>query len=141
MVWSTTRQGSWLWGRHGRGCGQGGGRASAKIKHRTVGRRKDLSHGWQIGGGNGARWVLEHEFTEEVIGEMAPIFFASAIQKITVERAVRNLNDSITGYLILFTDEVLQTCHAFLIELNILNLHKGSTCFNCKTLSVRSYHA
>ena len=104
-----------------RGRGRGRGRVSAGIRRRTVGQGADPSHEWRIVSRNGEKLVLEHAFIEDVIGERARLFCASAIQRINVEGTVRNLPDSRTGYFLLFADEVLRTCRAWLNEQIMLN--------------------
>lgn len=61
--------------------------------------------------------VNEDVFIEEVIGEKVRISWSSPMHRMNVEKTIRNLPNARTGYFIVFTDLVLQTCRTWLREL------------------------
>ena len=63
---------------------------------------------------------MEESFLEGVVGEKARLFCSSAVERLKVARAVRELPATRAGHVILFMDSILKTCLIWLNELFIL---------------------
>lgn len=107
-------------GRGGRGRGRGNSRGRGRGTH-ARGQHRDPTQGWRVTNVTGERLLLEDVFVEKVIGERARVFCTSAMERLEVERLVRQLGTTRADYLVLFVDELLHTCLGWLNEYIVLH--------------------
>lgn len=100
--------------------GRKGGRGGTR---NTRSQKGDPSNGWTLEKPSHAELVVEHEFANTIFSEQARLFCQSVVERLEVQKSVRELPTGRAGMIVLFVDPILRQCMEWTNQ--SITLHKS----------------
>ena len=103
-----------------RGRGRGGSRGRSRVRRSHPSgqgqEREDLSRGWTLCNGDWSSVMLQEEFIDKVVSGRARLFVMSAMDRLHIQRTVREVPRGRCGFVVLFMSVLLSQGMTWLNE-------------------------